>query len=169
MPMHRPGSNTLIKGVTNIIMKKGGKSNTNMWLLVGAVVLIIGVIYMLASNRSSHKDGFEGEVISAEEPLEWDENNEVMVVFHKMKGCPHCDDFQAVWDEVYKTAPAQVMEQKKKTCRMVTLAPHHPIEKSSNPVNGFPTTRIYKSKNKFVEFEDARTPENLSAFILKNA
>lgn len=136
-------------------------NNTNLLLLVGGVVLLIGVIYMLVQTRTSH-EGFEA-------PLEWDHDKEVMVVFHKMQGCPHCVDFQSVWDEVYKIAPGEVRSKKGKTCKMVTVGPNHPIEKTSAPVNGFPTVRIYKTPADFVEFNGHRTKEEVVDFILKNA
>jgi thiol-disulfide isomerase/thioredoxin len=135
--------------------------------MLGGVVLVIGVIYMLTTMRMSHPvaEGFE----ETGAPLDWDHDNEVMVVFHKMKGCPHCDDFQAVWDEVYKIAPGEVRSKKNKTCKMVIVPPGHPIEKTSAPVNGFPTLRIYKTPADYVEFNGHRTKEEVVDFILANA
>lgn len=160
MPFARPGSNT-VKIFHNVIRPSKSGSNTTLLLLVGGVVLLIGVIYMLVQTRSSH-EGFEA-------PLEWDHDKEVMVVFHKMKGCPHCDDFQTVWDEVYDIVPGEVRSKKNKTCKMVTVAPGHPLEKTSAPVNGFPTLRIYKTPADYVEFNGHRTKEEVVDFILKNA
>lgn len=153
--------NNIPKGASLAKMFSGSGSNTNLLLLVGGVVLLIGVIYMLVQTRSSH-EGFEA-------PLEWDHDKEVMVVFHKMKGCPHCDDFQTVWDEVYNIAPGEVRSKKNKTCKMVTVAPGHPLEKTSAPVTGFPTLRIYKTPADYVEFNGHRTKEEVVDFILKNA
>lgn len=157
----RPMFNNIPKGASLTKMFSGSGSNTNLLLLVGGVVLLVGVIYMLVQTRSSH-EGFEA-------PLEWDHDKEVMVVFHKMKGCPHCDDFQTVWDEVYDIAPGEVRSKKNKTCKMVTVAPNHPIEKTSAPVTGFPTLRIYKTPADYVEFNGHRTKEEVVDFILKNA
>lgn len=145
----------------SIIQSPKRGNNTTLLLLVGGVVLLIGIIYMLVQTRSSH-EGFEA-------PLEWDHDKEVMVVFHKMKGCPHCDDFQTVWDEVYKIAPGEVRSKKNKTCKMVTVAPNNPIEKTSAPVTGFPTLRIYKTPSDYVEFNGHRTKDEVVDFILKNA
>ena len=156
-----PRFNNIPKGDTLQKMFSSSGSNTTLLLLVGGVVLLIGVIYMLVQTRSSH-EGFEA-------PLEWDHDKEVMVVFHKMKGCPHCDDFQTVWDEVYDIVPGEVRSKKNKTCKMVTVAPGHPLEKTSAPVNGFPTLRVYKTPADYVEFNGHRTKEEVVDFILKNA
>ena len=145
---------------------KMSSSNTKLWLMVGGFVLIIGVIYMLTTMRMSHSaEGFE----ASGAPLDWDHDKEVMVVFHKMKGCPHCDDFQTVWDEVYGIAPGEVRSKKNKTCKMVIVPPGHPIEKTSAPVNGFPTLRIYKTPADYIEFNGHRTKEEVVKFILDNA
>lgn len=160
MPFARPGSKA-VKIFNNVISPSKSGNNTTLLLLVGGVVLLIGVIYMLVQTRSSH-EGFEA-------PLEWDHDKEVMVVFHKMKGCPHCDDFQTVWDEVYDIVPGEVRSKKNKTCKMVTVAPGHPLEKTSAPVNGFPTLRVYKTPADYVEFNGHRTKEEVVDFILKNA
>jgi hypothetical protein len=157
----KPRFNNIPKGDTLQKMFSSSGSNTTLLLLVGGVVLLIGVIYMLVQTRSSH-EGFEA-------PLEWDHDKEVMVVFHKMKGCPHCDDFQTVWDEVYDIVPGEVRSKKNKTCKMVTVAPGHPLEKTSAPVNGFPTLRVYKTPADYVEFNGHRTKEEVVDFILKNA
>jgi thiol-disulfide isomerase/thioredoxin len=157
----KPRFNNIPKGATLVKMFSSSGNSTNLLLLVGGVVLLIGVIYMLVQTRSSH-EGFEA-------PLEWDHDKEVMVIFHKMKGCPHCDDFQTVWDEVYDIVPGEVRSKKNKTCKMVTVAPNHPIEKTSAPVTGFPTLRIYKTPADYVEFNGHRTKEEVVDFILKNA
>ena len=171
MPMKRPGSNS-IKVFGNTIKSVSGittsKSNMTLWLMIGGVVLVIGVIYMLTTMRMSHSTTAESFQDSGA-PLDWDHDKEVMVVFHKMKGCPHCDDFQTVWNEVFKIAPGEVRSKKNKTCKMVIVPPGHPIEKTSAPVNGFPTLRIYKTPADYIEFNGHRTKEEVVDFILANA
>ena len=145
--------------------------NTNLILLVGGLILLVGIVYMVISMNTKKGTsftnilGFEG----FKSPDAWDPKAEVMVVFHKMEGCPHCVDFQKVWDEVYKTVPEEVKKEKGKTCRMVVVGPGDALEKSSEPVDGYPTLRIYKSPSEFVTFDKQRTPENVRQFILDNS
>jgi hypothetical protein len=176
MPSVRSNNSNKSSRLANSLKSiKASGNTTNLLLLLGGVVLIVGVIFMLVQMRTSHEKPMSSQMPMStgkenfESPLEWDQDKEVMVVFHKMERCPHCVDFQSVWDEVFKIAPGEVRSKKGKTCKMVTVGPNHSIEKTSEPVNGFPTVRIYKTPADFVEFNGHRTKEEVVDFILKNA
>jgi hypothetical protein len=133
------------------------KNNSKLLLVLGVVVVIgIAVLYYLSIRNQTFNESFSNSYMSTEDVKKLINENDCVLVFHKMEGCGHCVAFKPEWDKYVSTNSN------------VATAMVDPSNDLSADVQGFPTIRLYKSVDNYVEFEDERTAKALEKFVSSN-
>lgn len=149
-------------------MKKLFNLNLENILLLILIILVVSfMIYKLYNNNSSLNELFTNitqDVENFESDNYYNPDNEVLIVFCKMKGCGHCDNFNDnVWTKSYKELNNSKTNNNK-TLRLLVVEPTHPL---SEDVEGFPTIKKYGADpNKYEEFNESRTIDNFKKFCM---
>lgn len=88
-------------------------------------------------------------------------NNKTVVYYFSAQGCPHCKNFDPIWDEVAKNTKV----------KMIKVDANDPNSSGLAMTYGVTTapTVILVSPTKTVRFTGARTVENLRDFIESNS
>lgn len=97
--------------------------------------------------------------------LEEKEENKNLVIFFKMKGCPHCDKFEKVWNEL-QSKKSDIPGYELVIYDADKNAEH--ISKNYPNVKGYPTVMLKNKGAKPVEFKLERTVDELLKFIKDN-
>lgn len=135
------------------------KINKNKKVVLGLLVFIVvgfAILYF-TSIRNQKIDNFE-DYMNSSDVKKLINDNDAVLVFHKMNGCGHCVAFTPTWDKFVK----------KYNNKLIKCATVDPSNDLSADVEGFPTIRLYKSVDDYTEFNDERTLEALKNFVDKN-
>lgn len=111
-----------------------------------------------------NKFGIGVEAFSNKELKEKEENKN-LVMFFKMKGCPHCDEFQKVWDEL-ESKKGEIPGYELVIYDADKNAEH--ISDNYPKVKGYPTIMMKNKGKEPVEFKQDRTVEELLKFVKDN-
>jgi len=143
------------------------KKHQRTLLIVAGVVIVIGAIYMLASMKTGAAT--EGFATVEELPrLDGAEftvaDDETVVVFFKMVGCGHCENFAPTWVKLYEKLNGSKLPSGKKL-RMLIVDAQDTFAKKSD-IAGYPTIRKYTSTTAFKDHEESRDEATVTEFIM---
>lgn len=143
--------------------------NTVNLCLIGAIVVLAGIVLYLYSNRkenmgpTGHADGAQEPMapVLQKKPEPVDETPEppILVLF-KADWCGHCKALAPGWAEVEKALTS------KHLCKQIDSADP---ELAKHQLRGFPTIRYFpkglKFPGTFIEYTGERTPQGILAFL----
>lgn len=140
-------------------MPKSNKANNKNLLTVLSIVIIAGLamLYYVSIRNQNITETFE-DYMNSSDVKQLIKDNGAVLVFHKMDGCGHCVAFTPTWNKFVELHDGKLIK-----CAMVD-----PTNDLSADVEGFPTIRLYKSVNDYIEFNDERTLEALTNFVKQN-
>jgi hypothetical protein len=143
------------------------KNNNKLLLVIGLVVFVgLVVLYYLSirTQPTTDENFTSTNYMSSEEVKDLiNNNNNFVLVFHKMENCGHCITFTPIWKKF--ASKCNELFPGKKTVKCVMVDPSNEL---SADVEGFPTIRYYKSVNDYVDFENERTVKGLTKFVKDN-
>ena len=81
-------------------------------------------------------------------------HNKPTLIYFYMNGCPHCDEFDSVWDQFKEEYDGEVdvMSLERAECEQYAI-------------QSFPTVRLYNGNGSYKTFEKERTVVELLNFV----
>jgi thiol-disulfide isomerase/thioredoxin len=142
------------------------KKHQRTLLIVAGVIIVLGAVYMLASMKMGATEGFATlEELPKLDGAEFKvADNETVVVFFKMDGCGHCNDFAPTWVKLYEKLNGSKLPSGKKL-RMLIVESTDPFARKSD-ISGYPTIRKYTSTTEFKDHEESRDEATVTDFIM---
>lgn len=154
---------------------KGGSSNTPMMSTTNIVIAVVFVTLALAALywvMTSKKSAGKKEMFTSDDSPEFLNTCEKTKASHTimlfyMETCPHCRDFEPIWDQFETYAQGNDMLTR---TLCITRVPAEEREKCRKyKVAGFPTVILVNNKTQDKkEFKGARTFEALKGFVAQN-
>lgn len=144
---------------------KGVSANAGVIVSVFLVVAAAFAIYWWV-NKRKQKEGFSGD--SSEYLNTCDKTKSpYTIMFFYMETCPHCRDFEPVWNQFESYAQSNDMLSRTLCVTRVSAEDRDTCRKFK--IQGFPTVFLVDNKsNDKTEFKGARTLDALKSFVLQN-
>lgn len=148
---------------------KGGSSDSSSWSTTSIVIAGVFVLLALVAVywvMSRKKEGFTADSPEFVNTCDKTKANYTIMLFY-METCPHCKDFEPIWDQFESYAQGNDMLSRS-LC--ITRVPAEEREKCRKyKVSGFPTVILVNNKTQDKkEFKDARTLAALKTFVAQN-
>jgi thiol-disulfide isomerase/thioredoxin len=162
-------SNSLNQESTGALsfMKAGGNLNTNIWIIVGIIILfaLIAVFYYVyyiyPSTTTKYKPNSE------QVPYGVKTDNKAELLFFYADWCPHCKAAKPIWNELKteyenKTINGYQVIFTEIDCTEETAE----VEKLMNQYNieGYPTIKLLKD-GQVIEYDAKPSNESLTKFL----
>lgn len=148
-------------------MSSGGSfvSTWGFWIL--AMIVLVVIAYAVYSMTSKSHEGFldaeDSEFLNTCD----DTKKPFTLIFFSMATCPHCRDFEPVWNQFESYAQSNEVLSNKMCVTRVSAENREMCRKFN--VQGFPTIMLVDNRTrKTTEFKSARTLESLKSFVLQN-
>lgn len=150
---------------------KGGSSAMSGFTIGGVVVavfLISLAAYAAYRMMNKKKETFSDAADNSENLNTCEKTKSShTIMFFSMETCPHCKDFEPIWQKFEAYAQSNDMLARNLCVTRVSAEDRDTCRKYK--IQGFPTIFIVDNKSKAkTEFKEARTLDSLKKFVLQN-
>jgi thioredoxin-related protein len=153
---------------------KGGSATSGF--TTGGVIVSVFLVSLAAftiywwMNKRKQKEGFaDGASAESAEHLNTCDKtkSQYTIMFFYMETCPHCRDFEPIWNQFESYAQSNDMLARTLCVTRVSADDRDTCRKFK--IQGFPTVFLVDNKSHDkTEFKGARTLDALKTFVLQN-
>lgn len=146
-----------------------GFTTSGIVIAVFLVALAAFAIYWLINKKKNKKEGFAEAAVESSEHLNTCDKTKspYTIMFFYMETCPHCRDFEPVWNQFESYAQSNDMLSRTLCVTRVSAEDRETCRKFK--IQGFPTVYLVNNKSHDkTEFKGARTLDALKNFVLQN-
>ncbi len=157
-------------------MRKNKSVSATSGFTTGGVIVAVFLVAVAAftiywwMNKRKQKEGFaDGASVEASEYLNTCDKttSPYTIMFFYMETCPHCRDFEPIWNQFESYAQSNDMLSRTLCVTRVSADDRDTCRKFK--IQGFPTVYLVDNKsNDKTEFKGARTLDALKNFVLQN-
>lgn len=162
-----PPLNDESTGIMSRIMKAGSSLNSNMTLIIGAIILfaVIAIFYYIyyisPSMKTKYKPNSEGV------PLDISNGNKAELLFFYADWCPHCKAAKPIWNELKSEYENKTINGYQVVFTEIDCSEETPeVEKLMNQysIEGYPTIKLLKD-GQIIEYDAKPSKETLTKFL----
>jgi thioredoxin-related protein len=158
-------------------MRKHRGGGATSGFTTGGVIVSVFLVALAAfaiywwMNKRKQKEGFADGAAAAESAEHLNTcdktKSEYTIMFFYMETCPHCRDFEPIWNQFESYAQSNDMLARTLCVTRVSADDRDTCRKFK--VQGFPTVYLVNNKSSDkTEYKGARTLDALKNFVLQN-